>query len=145
MKNRPKHRITLEEAIKNIPYDECYCNDRGTCPFFRLRYLTRTKMLRIAKDKDWFGIPACHYKRNRLEYCLLLDDWLSVQDGIKDCGINKFYIDEDIEQSDKKRICCREAADMYKEMFPEESDLIDKIIEEDHVEYRYKEDKINVN
>lgn len=143
-----KEKITLKEAIERIPHNECYCNDSGRCPYWRLRNLTRTKMIRIAKSKEWFGIPSWYYRHNQLEYCVFLKDWLYIQDGCKDCGINE-DITEDQKWIDpehpndrcyssipyRRRIKNREAADMYKEMFPEESDLIDKIVKEDNLTY----------
>ena len=69
---------------------------------------------------------------------MFLKGYLSIQDGCKDCGINEYDFDEDGNQVNLKRIKNREFADFYKEMFPEESDLIDKIIEEDKLEYWYK-------
>lgn len=143
-KKRTKHKITLKEAIDRIPHDPDYCNDSGRCPYFRIRNLTRTKMIRIAKSKTWFGIPSWYFKRNKLEYCVFLKDWLYIQDGCKDCGINEY--DETggygEEHCKRRRITNREFADHYKEQFPEESDLIDKIVEEDKIEYWHKkEDK----
>ena len=142
MRKREKHIITLKEALEKIPHNEFYCNDSGVCPYFRLRKLTRSKMLRIARSKDWFGIPSYYYKNNQLEYCVFLQDWLWVQDGCKDCCINEDYYDED-DKLISRRITNREAADEYKERFPEESDLIDKIVQEDHLEYWHKDKENN--
>lgn len=142
-KKRIKHKITLKEALDRIPHDPDYCNDSGRCPYFRIRNLTRTKMIRIAKSKEWFGIPSWYFKRNQLEYCVFLKDWLYIQDRCKDCGINEYdetggYGEDYLEQ---KRLKNREFADFYKKKFPEEADLIDKIVEEDKLEYWYKKEE----
>lgn len=98
-------------------------------------------MITKAKKAHIIGIPIWRGRRHELEYCVFLREYLSIQDGCKDCGINEYdetggYGEEYLEQ---KRLKNREFADYYKEKFPEESELIDKIVEEDKLDYWYKD------
>ena len=172
MARKAKKRITLEEAIKNVPHDWAYCLDSGRCPYWRLRKChSKGQMIAKAKKAHIIGIPIWYSRRHELEYCMFLREYLSIQDGCKDCGINEDLTPEMIAaeiEADKKyraehpdctmellteeeilkyhgyekpfraRLKNREYADYYKEKFPEEADLIDRIVEEDHLEYWYK-------
>ena len=147
MRKIKKHRITLKEAIDNIPHNECYCNDSGRCPYWNLRKFNKNKWNKLC-DKYELLAPCYYGSMHILEYCSFLKTYLSIQDGCKDCGIN-----EDITEAQKRidpehpddpchsaipyrrRITNREYADMYKEKFPDEVELIDKIVEEDNIEY----------
>ena len=173
-----KERITLKEAIENIPHDWAYCLDSRKCPYWRLRKChSKGQMITKAKKDQIIGIPVWYSRNHELEYCMFLRKYLSIQDGCKDCGINEDFTEEMLneelkslneyyaENSPEKlpatkeeilefngydkpfraRIKNREYADFYKEMFPEESDLIDKIVEEDNLTYWYKEKKENVD
>ena len=166
MSKRPRHRVTLSEAISLIPHDQCYCNDSGHCPYNYFRRVSKTKYEKLTRtEKGYFKI-LCQYKEPALEWCAFLNEPLSVQDGCKDCGINCDYplkeheeylkwLETEYKDSDPKhyeealkragdlkpftaRICNREYADFYKEKFPEEVDLIDKIVKEDKLEYWHK-------
>lgn len=134
-----KERITLKEAIKNIPHDWAYCNDSGMCPYWRLRKChSKGQMITKAKKAQIIGIPTWYSKRHELEYCMFLRQYLSIQDGCKDCGINEDDPENnygDMSIPKKRRISNRETADMYKEIFPEESEFIDQIVQEDNLEY----------
>lgn len=142
MARKAKKRITLEEAIKNVPHDWAYCLDSGRCPYWRLRKChSKGQMITKARKAHIIGIPIWYSRRHELEYCMFLREYLSIQDGCKDCGINEYdetgnYGEEYLEQ---KRLKNREFADYYKEKFPEESELIDKIVEEDKLDYWYKD------
>lgn len=69
-----------------IPKNTCYCytpkkplkNGMGyrvkNCPYFKWKY-----------NKEW-GYKA--------EYCKYLKDFLSIQDSVKDCGINDYEIEK---------------------------------------------------
>ena len=142
-KKRIKHKITLKEAIDRIPHDWAYCLDSGRCPFWQVRKChSKGQMLRKAKEAQIFGLPIGHERQHVLEYCAFLGQYLSIQDGCKDCGINEDDPDGnygDMDLPKRARIKNREYADFYKEKFPEEADLIDKIVEEDKLEYWYKD------
>lgn len=173
-KKTKKQRITLAEAIERIPHDWAYCLDSGRCPYWRLRKChSKGQMITKAKKAHIIGIPIWYSRHHELEYCMFLREYLSIQDGCKDCGINedltpemikeeieadkayhdKYHPDEPytplteaeiLEYNGYKkpfraRLKNREYADFYKEMFPEEADLIDKIVEEDHLEYWHKD------
>lgn len=175
MSKTQKKRITLAEAIQNIPHDEFYCLDSGRCPYFTVRYLSENKYKALMKKG---GIVPQYGKRDNkypLEYCMFLRDYLGIQDGCKDCGINcdvpeevaaedKAYTDEYrangeepyaskddewlvkygyMKKAYRRRIENREYADFYKEKLPEEIELIDRIVEEDQLEYWHKKDSEN--
>ncbi len=168
MSKKQKHKITLKEAIALIPHDTCYCNDSGHCPFNYFRKVSKTKYKELTKAEEGCFKVLCQYKEPVLEWCSFLNQPLSIQDGCKDCGINEDYpqekydaymkwLEEEVKDDDpeyyeeclkdddrkpfRRRIANREYADFYKEMFPEETDLIDKIVKEDNLEYWYKGDK----
>ena len=161
-----KHIVTLKEAIDRIPHDEFYCLDSGRCPFWQLRKFSKGKLHKLRLKHHIWALPIWYSKSHQLEYCSFLREYLSIQDGCKDCGINcdypqskhdeymkylekeykekdsEFYAEcmEDAKEYDifTRRIENREYADFYKERFPEEADLIDRIVEEDHLEYWHR-------
>ena len=172
MARKAKKRITLEEAIKNVPHDCAYCLDSGRCPYWRLRKChSKGQMITKAKKAHIIGIPIWYSRRHELEYCMFLREYLSIQDGCKDCGINEDFTEEMLkeelndlndyyaehqpeklpatreeilefhgyEKPFRARLKNREYADYYKEKFPEEANLIDRIVEEDQLEYWYKD------
>ena len=172
MARKAKKRITLEEAIKNVPHDWAYCLDSGRCPYWRLRKChSKGQMITKAKKAHIIGIPIWYSRRHELEYCMFLREYLSIQDGCKDCGINEDFTEEMLkeelndlndyyaehqpeklpatreeilefhgyEKPFRARLKNREYADYYKEKFPEEANLIDRIVEEDQLEYWYKD------
>ena len=176
MARKAKKRITLEEAIKNVPHDWAYCLDSGRCPYWRLRKChSRGQMITKAKRDHVVGIPIWYSGRHELEYCMFLREYLSIQDGCKDCGINEDFTEEMLQEAIedlseyykehdpekypatreeilefhgyekpfRARLKNREFADYYKEKFPEEADLIDKIVEEDQLTYWYKDKENN--
>ena len=142
-KKRIKHKITLKEAIDRIPHDWAYCLDSGRCPYFQFRTMTKNRFIRVAKKNELL-VPIWYEEQHVLEYCTFLRQYLSIQDGCKDCGINEDDPDGnygDMDLPKRARIKNREYADYYKEKFPEEIDLIDKIVEEDKLEYWHKDEE----
>ncbi len=123
-KKTKKHIITVKEAIERVPRSDCYCDG---CPFIQIRSFTKRKQAKLVKKNQIFGIPVWYAGEHQLEYCAFLKTYLSIQDHIKDCGINccysedgdpEFHIDPDYQY-------------YLKEKFPEEAELIDQIIKEE--------------
>ena len=169
MSKPKKHKITLSEAISLIPHDQCYCNDSGHCPYNYFREVSKTKYEQLTRTEKGRFKVITQYPEPLLEWCAFLNEPLTIQDGCKDCGINCDYppkkheeylkwLEEEYKEKDPeyyqecleeekdtktyiRRIENREYADFYKEKFPDEVELIDKIVEEDKLEYWHKEKK----
>lgn len=99
-------RIDLirNKAEEYIPKGGCcwdlFGNNDIRCPFFQLRKMTQSrlnKLTKIIKDPhtneliEFCFIP---YGNHFLQYCSYLKKYLSIQDNIKDCGINEEYEEE---------------------------------------------------
>jgi hypothetical protein len=81
--------LTIKDLIAKIriPKNTCYCytpkrplkNKPGyrvkPCPYFKFKY-----------NEEW---------GEKAEYCTYLKDFLTIQDSVKDCGINDYEFDEE--------------------------------------------------
>lgn len=124
------------------------------------------RLTKKPEDPRFFNILT-QFPEPWLEWCTFLHLPLHVQDGIKDCEINCDYTEEQYNQGleyietvfkeehpdlyddakrdmldqkeliCRKRITCIEVAQNYKQKFPEEAALIDRIIKEDKLQYWY--------
>lgn len=88
---KPKQTLNNNLNINNIP-EGPYC---GLCPFYTHRKLTKHQWKLFCKNHD-IPLPLGS-NRKSVEYCKYLNDFLSIQDGIKDCDIK-----EDLEEGENK-------------------------------------------
>lgn len=130
MKRLSKRKITFEEAIDNIPHCDVYCNCNKRCPYFQIHHVSKNKFSKICKD-NLLTVPTYRSTNRHLEYCSFLRDYLSTQDGCKDCGINQHAYSDGKEIKKTIILSDRALAKKYKEMFPEESCLINSVLDKE--------------
>ena len=147
MRKKDNKNATVADAVRLVPHDALYCNDSGRCPFWQLRNCkSRKRQERIAEKADIIGIPLryCGERGHYLEFCTFLGKYLSCQDGVKDCGVNCDDPNGDYNDREMPKIARlqnREFADYYKKLFPAEADFIDRIANEDCLEYWHIDNK----
>lgn len=101
---RPKRRkgrkpdAADEYAAKSVP-EGPYCADWPVCPFHTYRKMSKKEFRRFRETRP---TPSWS-RRERMEYCALLRDFLSIQDGVKDCGINDDWPEEKPESGGEKK------------------------------------------
>ena len=85
---KPPIKTIIDKPEKVVP-DGYFCNEPNgighrECPFLQWRKASENKMNRYIKVYN-LSVPWCN---TELQYCSLLKAYLSIQDCIKDCGIN---------------------------------------------------------
>ncbi len=127
---KPPVKSIINKAEEVIPYgyfctgDGAKCSNVGgtECPFLQWRKMTP---MRLKLHKNDIDIPLGN---KLLQYCSYLNDYLEIQDCIKDCGIKNFWPAKD-EETDE--ILYEATSDEIDEDLREKNDeLIRKDVEE---------------